>query len=276
MAFPKSLELRDWLMANNMPSSDTVDEILADPRNYREDTWLDYKQPYRDARRFKDDLRKYVAGFGNSDGGVLVLGVKEEHEEPTAVVGCPSPDARVALDSWVRDVVLDLLPRFSPQPRISPPVRHRDGDVLFVAVPRAPELIAVNHEGRLKYAFRNVDSTFWADDWMISDLLVGRRRHAVLRPTVSWVDVKAIGATIEGAQCGLACFSPRYSVENLGLVTADDVIVGLIGFSSLEEEPRLSQHLLSHLDVVRPSFVPRNFRSWPWVLKHISTRRAQE
>ncbi len=50
-----------------------------------ESIWLDYKASPALSKKKKDEICKDVSAFANSDGGVLIYGVKEEYTVPKEI-----------------------------------------------------------------------------------------------------------------------------------------------------------------------------------------------
>jgi hypothetical protein len=172
----------------------------------------------KDAARM---VRRYVSGFANADGGLLVVGVSDGGGDPTKRTFTPTtaPGGK-PLCEWARNVLESMAGGLIPAPRIQAiPV---DGiEVLVIGTARAPALVPCLEEGDLKYYLRVGDSTPSIPAYLISDLVLGRRVHPQLLVTTC--------AGSSGAANGSAA-NFGFDVENEGMVPADDVIVGVVSF----------------------------------------------
>jgi len=225
-------ELLESVLRGDQLAPERLDE-LAD-HNVNEDLHLDYKDGavLKDAKAASRMLREYIAAFANSDGGLLLVGMEDKTRK---ITGCGAP-GNATLDGWAASCLTDLAPYLSPPPRLQV-VHHKMGDVLVVAQARAPRLVPLAVNGRVAYYLRLHDQTLRADDYLVSDLLVGHRQ----RP-----DFKVETSLAKNSEPNF--FGVKVAVENVGLSWADEVHAGVIGFSgNVGREP--GPELLKYLDV---------------------------
>jgi hypothetical protein len=150
-----------------------------------------------------------------------------------------------------------MLPLLSPPPRFYD-VQHPEGDVLVIATDRSLSLVPDTVGGRWVYHLRIHDQTCAAPEYLVSDLMLGRRQRPVLR--ISEMNIRlaqdtwyyndrwhATGIRIE----------PSVLLENDSLTWAEDVRVGIMGWSTpASEETDFSRNLRSHISIHKPAHPP--------------------
>jgi hypothetical protein len=103
--------------------------------------------------------------------------------------------------------------------------------VLAIAVARAPSLVPCVESREIKYFFRIGDSTLRVPEYLIADLVLGRRQHPFIDLHVRGViegteQIKEADGRRNLTTARSVMFS--FVVENLSLVTAEDVKVGAV------------------------------------------------
>lgn len=215
----RALEHLSELMSGQQPSQNDLTELLASGE--REKQWLEFKHgdAFKNHKPAALLLREYVAGFANADGGILIGGVSNDRK---TITGCKAPGGG-DLKDWASRCLDPLAGFFSPPPRIES-VNHPNGEVLFVATSRAPALIQTDGI----YYLRFHDQTKKVPDYLISDLVLGRRQHPNLDLS------KAIGLArgIMNDRSGLILkFVLEGTIQNVGMTWARETDVGLVGCS---------------------------------------------
>lgn len=251
MALNTPRDLLDHLIEDGDLTPEDLDEIILKfPKEGLLHEFKDGKET-TDQKKAGGVVREYVSGFANSEGGVLIIGVAET--EPRTISGCRQIGAE-PLDIWAQKKLSDMLGYLSPLPRIKL-VKHPKGDVLVIAVERAPQLVPRMESRDTKYHLRFHDSTREAPAYLITDLVLGRRKHPVLVPSFH-------EAQFRYEQGGPGVFwggslSVKLVIENQSFVFADDVECGIVGLTLCEETiPPLNGHLRSHVDVELPATPP--------------------
>jgi hypothetical protein len=192
----------------------------------------------------KQVVRSYATGFGNADGGLLVIGVSDGSPAQRAITATKRPGG-ATLDSWARSCIDDLAGQLVPFPRFQ--VLQVDGcEVLIVATGRAPTLVPCFERGARVYYLRVGDATKAVPDYLLSDLLVGRRAHPVLA-------VRGYCQATAQAHLGRSDIGFWLTVENQGFVPAPDLRVGLIAWGQpfAADNPVASDHLRSFVEQQR-------------------------
>lgn len=214
----------------------------------QEDESLDYKNGLltKDRDEARKIVRRWVSGFANATGGVLVLGVSEA--KPRTVTGCTRIGGQ-PLDEWAARVLQDMAGYFSPQPQIQV-IAHSAGEVLVIGVARAPGLVQCVESRELKYYFRIGESTVEATDYLIADLVLGRRNHPYFDVSCTRLDLlptqirpMTSGAVYHGLEVRI-----EVRLDNESLVTAKRIQVGIVGWSIERDEPRVSRQLKGYVD----------------------------
>jgi len=240
----RTSELLESLIAGEQVSPSVLDELISRP--VPEDLFLEYKHgnlllAQREASR---TIREYLSGFANSAGGILVVGVDES---TWSITGCSAPSGE-DLAEWASRCLTPIAPHFSPLPRFQV-VQHSDGDVLIASTDRSLGLVPCVEAGQLVYYLRLHDQTLRAPEYLLSDILLGRRQQPYLR--IAACDFAKLG-TQSHAESGEydLLFSPVFTCENDSLFRPDYIRVGIVSWSKHSVgRGSLSNHLLSYLDV---------------------------
>lgn len=209
-------------------------------------------------------LRRYAAGFANSDGGFVVFGY---YQKGRAFDGFRPPGGGKLVD-WATRALQPLATYLAPPARIftvARPGAPADPEVLLVAVRRAPAFVPVIVAGRPVFYVRMGDSTvelpsyntIGAPDYLIADVLLGRRQRPVLVPSRPTMGLelqpkRELGASVTAHEAIV-----RINLENESLVYADVVTAGLVAWSldtkQLPKPPKRQRSSgLSPLDMLAP------------------------
>ena len=247
----RTLELLNSLMAGHVITANEVDALLSD--QVAEDQFMDYKHGDELKKSMKpgpsDTIRQYVSGFANAEGGVLIVGVDAETKiQPWHVTGAIAPGGH-DLARWASDCLTDILPHFSPLPRFQV-LKHQDGDVLVIAVARSLGLVPCIEGRTLSYYLRLHDKTLRVPEYLLSDLLLGRRQH----PSLYFGDFRLTNVsknTLSGLTLFAIHFIIEFTIENQSLPWAEDITVGVISWNADRPVATLpvNSNLRSYIDV---------------------------
>jgi len=269
MRFTKSREWLDRLLSGEVPSEVDLRQMVAECA--KEDQHLDYKSGKLTDPA--DTLREYVAAFANSDGGTLLIGYDLASK---AFDGMAAPGG-ASLEEWATRSIFALTPYLSPAPRIaSPTVSGKP--VLLVATARAPRLVPVVQKGELVYFLRIGESNFAAPPFLLSDLVLGRRNHPVLRPRLSGASL-GLGRDVHCPNVEGTLLNINVVIENTSLVFAEDVRCGLILWSTPDAASRVQDglsvpdSLKANLDISQPPHFDSQEIQPPWLLTHARLSR---
>jgi hypothetical protein len=280
MPFGSTHELLESILEGNILDESAIKAVVAE--HSKEDQHLDYKDAQlltRNPNRAKKDIRQYISGFANAEGGVLVVGVTEKDATTgrRTIDGCARPGGK-ELDIWAKDLILDMASYLSPPPRFQV-VNVEGKEVLVCGVARAPLLVPCIEEGRLRYSIRIHDSTVWCPDYLISGLVLGRRNHPVLELSVAGLRLLGHEGTpsSSGEEVPTLLLDLDVRVENLSLVPAPSVRVGVVswGFGS-----RLQSRMLEYYIEKEVPEDPDGFQRVRWELMHsmrfVATKTSRE
>lgn len=233
------------LLEREKPTESDVNSLLANVPT--EDQYIEYKSGQQPADQLRTVVRRWTTGFANADAGVLAIGISEPDKEsgaPRKVVGIDVPGGGPA-DEWASRILQPFTGRFLLPPRFVL-TKHPDGDVLFIAVDRAPQLISYAEANEPRYALRIFESTVDVPSYLISDLLLGRRNHPTL---------KVRNVTVEGvADTRNPTIPVRIGVEieNMSFVKSIDTDMWTVAWSLFLDDPRPNEHLLQQIDADPP------------------------
>jgi hypothetical protein len=221
MAFPLDRRLLDKMLTEGALSEDDLRSLMklnAERSSVEFKDGAETREPPKAARK----IRRYVSGFANSEGGILIVGVSDGAggQEGRRVTGTTSP-GKGNLEEWAADVLTPVAAGLSPPAAIQAmPVQ--EGEVLLIGVARAPILIMADGQ----YYLRHGHQTLKVEPYLLSDLLVGRRAHPVLT-------VENLPGAINGDDVHFA-----FRVTNDGFAPAEDIVVGVITWARQEPPVR--------------------------------------
>lgn len=233
-------ELLESYMAGTPLTEADIDSLLTNKT--KEDLHLDYKSGKEllntDA---KDTIRRYMTAFANSDGGLLIIGISDDLQR---VESGRAPGGR-GFEHWAASC-LDMFSLFSPLPRFQT-VHHRDGDVYIAGASRSLNIIPCREGGGQAYHLRIHDQTRRAPDYLVSDLILGRRQYPLL--DISGVSVEPWLTHSPDHMMAFIELSTRFSIENHNLHWAENLRMGIINYSCSEDGTTTSSQLLSYVDL---------------------------
>ena len=225
------------------------------------------------------ELRRAINGFANSTGGILVIGVS--NSPPRRISPCRAQPSE-PLDKWTENLFMDMAPRLSPPPRVEV-IQHKKGPVVLIAIPRASQIASCINAGRSEYHFRVNQSTIESPEYLVSDLILGHRRHPSLELRLDGIGFSITGVGFDlgiedlipggASKPMLKCRLTFYlEVSNAGLVYAEHVIVGMVTWcTSSQQSGPLNGHLRTYLELIEPrhteggmSLSPVHLRAEPY------------
>lgn len=247
---PHSLQLLEQLLTGYQMTPEELDDLVKN--GVREDLYLEYKDGREVSNKDSSNtIREYISGFANSAGGILIVGVDAPDSIPKEVTGCKN-HTKGKLDDWASRCLTPIAHHFSPLPRFHT-VAHEKGEVLIGVVQRSLGLVPVTTKGSTVYHFRLHDQTLKAPDYLMSDLLLGRRQH----PSLEITDCKATSLHrrfIDNQVIMDLDTELIIKFENTSIVWAEEVDWGVIAWvqkfflNPKIESVELNRHLLSFVD----------------------------
>lgn len=224
---------------------------------YKSEGWTDKAQDKKrktgkgKPKALQARVAKYMAGFANGTGGVLVIGIAEG-KDGTRDNGRPErldpiPDER--RDTVREQVKQGLLKLKGQLPRIEP-ARFIEADAggfyVMMGVQRASRLVQVAEPDQLMFYLRVHDTTTYAPDYLAADLVLGRRQQ----PRIE-VEEMPVAVVRGGPENDVKDFSARLYLHNVGFSWLVKPIAGFIS-PHFPRAPTLPPHLEAEVRVVRP------------------------
>lgn len=273
MALVKPLEtLADLLGGEGFGEAELLAFIAANPD---EGQWHDFKSGKigqsgapADVKKLKNVIRQYVTAFANSEGGILIVGVDESR--PRKVDGF-SAHGSTPLREWANSVLAPVYPQISP--RIEAVTVAGGAEVLVIAVNRSPSLVNYIKDAQIRYAMRFGDRTVDVPEFLISDLVLGRRQHPILEVRDLRFEESFQEAATPG---GFQFFDASVSLilDSRSLATSRETRVGAIAWT-VSFGGRNSNPILRHyVDAeeppteIAPPWGTTNFKP-PWELRRV-------
>jgi hypothetical protein len=220
--FTNGLELTQHLLTRRIIDAEGLNSILS--RRIREDLYIDYKHgELLSHKTAAQEVRQYVSGFANAEGGVLIVGMDEHEERPTVITGCDPAHVGGKLEQWANQVISQLIPYLASAPVVCV-APHAEGPVLVIAVDRAPRLVPCTENSKVVHYLRIGDGTPRIDPYLYADLVLGRRQGPELRI------VNAECRALEDGGVYLGCRWTA-SLLNDGLAWVPDWRAGIVGYS---------------------------------------------
>jgi hypothetical protein len=253
-------------LAGQEPTENDVRQIVVDCPT--EHGLVEYKAgSWVAAPKAAAGLREYVAGFANVSGGIIILG----YHHASGTFADTQPPGREALENWMANATRELRPHFHLPPRHWT-VHMREGTIGVIAAPRSLTLIPIIEGSRRRYPVRWGATVEDLPDDLALDILLGRRRNPYLRVRL----LRAACSLLQNETGAVPDVVPfqlelALTIENAGLVFAESVRAGLVGWA-LHQAPGLPSSLGESVDAVEPS--PQHWRA-PWVLTHFRNLRDQ-
>jgi hypothetical protein len=229
--------------------------------NQREGQLHDFKSgklTHATTKKEKEDglqtIRDWTTAFANADGGVLLIG--PEDAAPHTITGC-TKIGNEAPDDWAQKALTGVTGLFSPAPRFQIVEHPPEGDVLLIATERAPQLIPSITAGKMTYHLRINASTVEVPEYLISDLVLGRRQRPVFEIRIlscAWQD--------DGDKLALNLrrLALALVIQNRSMVRADKGQVGVVGWTL--REPLRNDHVLMYVDLQIPEVDVRGIGEW--------------
>ena len=235
--------LLEKLMAGHILSAEEFDAFIS--QQVPEDLHLDYKHGKElEKSNASGTIRQYMSGFANSAGGILIIGVDQQNWQ---VTDCKAPGGS-DIAEWAARCLNDIAHHFSPQPRFQVLI-HPQGKVLIAATERSFSLIPCVEKGSIVYYIRLHDQTLKAPEYLLSDIILGRRNHSDLRIKEIYItDLRLEHSTSH--EKASVMFNFGVIIENSSLSWAIDSSIAIICWQNNKSGGNriISNHLLSYIE----------------------------
>ncbi len=242
----------ETLSSGHQLTIDELEDLIK--QKIKEDQFLEFKSGLEVEDGNKDaskTIRDYMCGFANSDGGILIIGVDAPSGTPVSIDGCNN-HKKGDLAEWASRCLTDIASYFSPIPKFQV-LRHPNGDVLIGIAQRSLNLVPQIENKQLIYNLRIHDQTLRAPEYLMADLLLGRKQ----RPDFDVVDCFAFnfGRITDSEYLTMDLrFELRLKCESRNIVWAEESRWGIIAWTQTREAMyagsinQPSNHLLSFVD----------------------------
>jgi hypothetical protein len=265
MATLQSLQFLELLLTGHHLSTGELDDLKNN--GVEEDLYIEYKHGddlKKPDRIINAEIRENVSAFANSVGGVLIFGVNAPDRIPTQITGCKG-HKKGKLDNWAARCLTPIANYLVPLPRFQV-VHHTMGEVLVITVPRSLRYVPISESGGIVYYLRFHDQTLKAPDYLMADLLLGRRQQPIFEISecvaINFDDIPDENYSLRDLK-----FEIRFRVENVSLVWIDDCEWGVVYWTHFphdniigEKNGKPSQHLFTYLAVYDESFQDTRLR----------------
>lgn len=265
----KTSQLLEQLSSGHQLTIDEIDNLIN--HKVKEDQFLEFKSGLElEKKDAAKTIRDYMCGFANSDGGVLIIGIEAPSGIPIRVDGC-NKHTKGDLAEWAARCLTEVGSYFSPIPKFQI-LNHPNGEVLIGIAQRSLNLIPQIENKSLIYNLRIHDQTIKAPEYLISDLLLGRKQKpdfdivsGNIGNFLRYVDNEN-GAMDLGFQLKLKC-------ESRNIVWVEDSRWGIITWNQFKDPyttistSQPNSHLLSYVDVQK---LPNENQSRPGELLHFN------
>ncbi len=188
-------------------------------------------------------IRKSICGMANSMGGLVIIGIENNTIQ---LVGCDGI-GEANLSSWISTCITPIAPNLYPPPRIIE-LTIEEKKVIIIVILRSEILVPRSEGGRLVYSIRLYDQTIDAPEYLISDLLLGRRKIPHLR----FIDIINSDLRPGGGHINLSYvnISLNIELENDNLLDIETLIFGLITYSKNDRNAiKIGQYIKNFLQI---------------------------
>lgn len=182
-------------------------------------------------------MRRDLVAFANSAGGVLVLGVAERGDQKELLLEGVPPSAGDAA-SWVVGA-MQAIAHALPHPPVARTVACGEHLLWLIAIQRSqgPLVPISSPSEKWVYPIRTEAGTIDAPDYLVSDLLVGRRAQPTFEITSIAVCRKDFA---RNSIAEIVSVVLELQVDNASMVYAEGVILSFVSLH-LELEPDTSR-----------------------------------
>lgn len=156
-----------------------LDQIKENKKLQAENLYLDFKSA-QFFQNFKSaEVKKDIASFANSEGGLIIYGIDEAHDY--LIESCQAPKGSNDPADAIRNGYQSLAPYIYPKPRTYS-LNIEDKVIVVIAIPRSETLVPISIQRSLEYFLRIGSSTgkyevAQAPNYLVEDLISQRRNR---------------------------------------------------------------------------------------------------
>ncbi|MDD4661860.1 MAG: ATP-binding protein [Candidatus Pacebacteria bacterium] len=162
-------------MFNKPISQLTEDDLqsLIDNKE-RESSILEYKQEISGTDHEKKEISKDVSAMANTEGGYLVIGIKEASGQADAIIGTPKTIGKQPVEAWIENVLIaNVRPKIAITPKVITLASSSDRVVIVLHIPQSPKRPhMVIAEGRNAYYARHNYQANYADEHEVRSMFL--------------------------------------------------------------------------------------------------------
>lgn len=223
--------LLDDVLTRRNVDVDWLKQVLRE--RVQEDIHLEYKRGewLMDEGGFK--LRKWVSGFANADGGVLIVGAsngegKDDKHPPWSIDNAVAPNKQ-PLATWAAQTLTAVAPHLRTAPHIDV-IDCGEAQVLVIACQRADALVPIVSGGELQYFLRVGDGVAKVPPYLHADLVLGRRSTPKLDIQMVEVQIQGKPTPTKRQDCHemVARVELTFEVQNNSIIWADGIYAGIL------------------------------------------------
>lgn len=160
----------------NKPISQLNEEDLQSliDNKERESSILEYKQEISGTDHEKKEISKDVSAMANTEGGYLVIGIKEVSSQADAIIGTPKIIGKQPAEAWIENVLIaNVRPKISITPKVITLASNPDRVVIVLYIPKSPKRPhMVIAEGRNAYYTRHNYQANYADEHEVRSMFL--------------------------------------------------------------------------------------------------------
>ncbi len=238
----------------------------------KEGLLLEYKQELSGVDHEKKELSKDISAMANTDGGYLIIGIKEDGGRASALVGTPKFIGRQPTEEWLESVLIsNVRPRITIRPKVIETTTDSSKVYVVVHIPqsaRRPHMVVA--EGKNAYYKRYNYQSNYADEHEVRSMFLeskssgdemvellssrnltdaSRADFAITSPLAkelmeSWGKLKELPENFGGRPRVIFSACPRYLEERVDI--ASDDFRGWLEANKTVELSGLNMDFLEH------------------------------
>ncbi len=153
-------------------SEDSIQTLIDNKE--RESSILEYKQEITGSEHEKKELSKDVSAMANTEGGYLIIGIKEKDGQAASITGTSKLIGRQPVELWLENILItNVRPKVSIKPKVIPINTNQDKVIVIVYIPqssRRPHMVIA--EGRNSYYVRHNYQATYADEHEVRSMFL--------------------------------------------------------------------------------------------------------
>jgi hypothetical protein len=140
----------------------------------RESSILEYKQEVSGTDHEKKEISKDISAIANTEGGYLVIGIKEIDGQANAITGTPKTIGRQPVEVWIENVLItNVRPKIAITPKVIILTSILDRVLVVIHIPQSskrPHMVIT--DGRNAYYTRHNYQATYADEHEVRSMFL--------------------------------------------------------------------------------------------------------